>query len=226
MKLLLIRHGDPNYRLDTLTPRGLKESELLAERLADIPIKAIYVSPKGRAQKTAEFTLQKKQMTGETLPWLREFSYPIEMPAEAREHDAKILWNLRPSFCQAVPELYDPQKWLQLDFIKNSVIPEKYRMVCNSLDDLLAKYGYVREGMFYRVQQQNMDTIAVFCHFALISILLSHLLNIAPIPLLQQFACVPSAITTVVAEESKDGLAQFQCISYGSTEHFCIEKME
>ena len=57
-------------------------------------------------------------MTGETLPWLREFSYPIEMPAEAREHDAKILWNLRPSFCQAVPELYDPQKWLQLDFIK------------------------------------------------------------------------------------------------------------
>ena len=222
MKLLLIRHGDPDYELDSLTPRGMKEAELLAQRLADVSIKEIYVSPKGRAQKTAEFTLRKKQMTAETLPWLREFSYPIEMPQEAREPNSYILWNLRPTFCQSVPQLYDPEKWLQVDFIKNSVIPEKYKMVCDSLDELLAKHGYVRDGMFYRVEQGNTDTIAIFCHFALTSILLSHLLNMAPMPLLQQFGCAPSSVTTVVTEECQQGTAQFRCTCYGSTEHLHV----
>ena len=148
------------------------------------------------------------------------------MPQEAREPNSHILWNLRPAFCQTVPELYDPQKWLQVDFIKNSVIPEKYKTVCDSLDALLAKHGYVREGMFYRVERGNEDTVAIFCHFALTSILLSHLLNMAPMPLLQQFGCAPSSVTTVVTEECQQGIAQFRCTCYGSTEHLYVGNTE
>ena len=33
MKLFIIRHGDPNYALDTLTERGWREAELLRDRL-------------------------------------------------------------------------------------------------------------------------------------------------------------------------------------------------
>ena len=226
MKLLLIRHGDPDYKLDSLTPRGVKEAELLAERMADVPIDKIYVSPQGRAQRTAEYTLQKKQMTAETLPWLCEFGYPIEMPPEARKPNSRIVWNLYPSFCQTVPDLYDPEKWLQVDFIKGSVIPEKYKMVCDSLDALLAKHGYVREGMFYRVERANIDTIAVFCHCGLSLIVLSHLFNMAPLPLLQHFGCPPSSVTTVVTEERQKGIAQFRCACYGSTEHLYVGNTE
>ena len=38
MKLLLIRHGDPDYENDCLTPVGQREAEALAERIAPLPI--------------------------------------------------------------------------------------------------------------------------------------------------------------------------------------------
>lgn len=34
MKLLIIRHGDPNYDIDSLTPKGWKEVAYLSERIA------------------------------------------------------------------------------------------------------------------------------------------------------------------------------------------------
>ena len=32
MKLLFIRHGDPDYTIDSLTEKGWKEAEFLSER--------------------------------------------------------------------------------------------------------------------------------------------------------------------------------------------------
>lgn len=62
MKLVLIRHGDPDYVNDTLTAKGRVEASLLAERTARMQIDDFYVSPLGRARDTAAYTLQK---TGE-----------------------------------------------------------------------------------------------------------------------------------------------------------------
>ena len=46
MKLLIIRHGDPDYANDTLTPRGWKEAAALKERLVKLPIRDFYVLKK------------------------------------------------------------------------------------------------------------------------------------------------------------------------------------
>ena len=59
MKLLLIRHGDPNYDIDSLTEKGWKEAALLAERMAKLKIRTFYVSPLGRAKDTASLTLHR-----------------------------------------------------------------------------------------------------------------------------------------------------------------------
>ena len=77
MKLLLIRHGDPNYDIDSLTEKGWKEAALLAERMAKLKIRTFYVSPLGRAKDTASLTLQKMGRDAIELPWLREFHAPI-----------------------------------------------------------------------------------------------------------------------------------------------------
>lgn len=45
MKLFIIRHGDPNYALDTLTERGWREAELLRDRLMRENITKVYLSP-------------------------------------------------------------------------------------------------------------------------------------------------------------------------------------
>ena len=59
MKLLIVRHADPDYSIDSLTPTGWKEAELLSERLKTLDIKDFYTSPLGRAKDTASLTLSK-----------------------------------------------------------------------------------------------------------------------------------------------------------------------
>ena len=53
MKLLIVRHGDPDYTIDSLTEKGWKEGEFLSEKLSKLDIKDFYVSPLGRAKDTA-----------------------------------------------------------------------------------------------------------------------------------------------------------------------------
>ena len=45
MKITLVRHGEPNYAIDSLTPKGFREAELLADRLCRMDVRDFYVSP-------------------------------------------------------------------------------------------------------------------------------------------------------------------------------------
>lgn len=59
MKLLIVRHGDPDYSIDSLTPKGWHEAELLKNRLTKLDVAAFYCSPLG----TGRRTLQKRRST-------------------------------------------------------------------------------------------------------------------------------------------------------------------
>ena len=52
MKLLIVRHGDPDYSIDSLTPKGWREAELLKNRMTKLDVAAFYCSPLGRAKYT------------------------------------------------------------------------------------------------------------------------------------------------------------------------------
>ena len=82
MKLLIVRHGDPDYAIDSLTETGWIEAELLSQRLCKLDVKAFYCSPMGRAQDTAKATLEKLGRQAEILPWLREFSPKVLRPGK------------------------------------------------------------------------------------------------------------------------------------------------
>ena len=49
MKILIVRHADPDYSVDSLTKKGWREAEYLAERLSKLKVKDFFVSPLGRA---------------------------------------------------------------------------------------------------------------------------------------------------------------------------------
>ena len=91
MKLLIVRHGDPDYTIDSLTEKGWKEVEFLSEKLSKLDIKDFYVSPLGRAKDTASLTLKKMNRTATECDWLREFDVLIDRPDVT---DRKIiLWD-------------------------------------------------------------------------------------------------------------------------------------
>ena len=72
MVLYIIRHGNPDYEHDTLTPLGEKEAEALGERMKKEAPDLIYMSPRGRAIATAKPTCQKTGLTGSIENWMTE----------------------------------------------------------------------------------------------------------------------------------------------------------
>lgn len=216
MKLLIIRHGDPDYSIDSLTPTGWKEAELLADKMEKLDVKAFYVSPLGRAQDTANVTLRRMNRTAETLPWLREFGPTVVKPG----HDQPdCLWDWLPAVWTENPAFYDPEKWIQDPFFVENGVPEALNWVRDGFDTLLARHGYRREGRYYRAETANEDTIVLFCHFGLECVLLGHLLNISPMVLWHGFCAAPTSVTTIVTEERRKGIASFRVTAFGDISH-------
>ena len=83
MRLMIVRHGDPDYENDTLTERGWEEAKLLVPRFQKLDVKNFYVSPLGRAKDTASCTLKAMNRTAVECDWLREF--PAELLVENSE---------------------------------------------------------------------------------------------------------------------------------------------
>ena len=216
MKLLIIRHGDPDYSIDSLTPTGWKEAELLADKMEKLDVKAFYVSPLGRARDTANVTLRRMDRTAETLPWLKEFGPTVVKPG----HDQPdCLWDWLPAVWTENPAFYDHEKWVQDPFFVENGVPEALNWVMEGFDALLARHGYRRDGKIYRAESANEDTIVLFCHFGVECVLLGHLLNISPMVLWHGFCAAPTSVTTVVTEERRKGIASFRVTAFGDISH-------
>ena len=219
MRLLIIRHGDPDYARDNLTEKGKREAKLLSEMLAKDKIDYLYCSPLGRAKATCAYTAEKLGLKPVIEPWLREFDYRIDLPTGEKEH---LIWDMLPSFWTERPEMYDGDKWLAQPFMEEGNIRERYRVVTEGLDGFLARHGYLRDGKIYRAERANRDTVALFCHFGLESVLLSRLFNIPPTVLAHHFVALPTSVTTLYTEERRKGQAIFRCRGFGETTHLYL----
>lgn len=214
MKLIIIRHGDPDYEHDTLTEKGVREAKLLSKRISKLDVKAFYCSPLGRAQDTASYTLEKMNRSAETFPWLCEF--------EGKILDGLKLvqcWDRLPSQWTKYPEHYDYNSWYNSKIMKHSNVKKKYKEVCNGLDELLKKHGYEHQGNIFKVNNSNHDTIVLFCHFGVECVLLSHIMSCSPMVFWHNFVALPTSVTTLITEEREEGIAAFRCQQFGDISH-------
>lgn len=223
MRLLFIRHGEPDYEKDSLTEKGFREAEYLAEYLADVKIDRCYVSPLGRAKDTAAPTLAKKRMQALECEWLREFAVKVVRPDKGYPVNC---WDFLPQDWTYKKEYYDKDLWAKTDLMKDGNVSEEYNWVTKSFDKLLEENGYSREGNIYRVKQANRDTLAFFCHFALECVLLGHLTGISPMTLWHGFCAAPSSVTTVMTEERREGIASFRISRFGDVSHLYVKGEE
>lgn len=216
MKLLIVRHADPDYTIDSLTATGWKEAELLSNRLSKLDVKAFYVSPLGRAKDTASLTLKKMNREATEYDWLREFPPRIFRPDKEAE---TIAWDWLPADWTKDPRHYDKDTWHTTEIMAAGRVGDEYRRVTEGLDKLLSLHGYDREGAYYRAVNANNDTIILFCHFGLKCVLLSHLLGVSPMVLWHGTCAAPSSVTTLVTEERREGIAYFRMSSFGDISH-------
>lgn len=157
MRLIFIRHGDPDYINDNLTEKGKREAELLAKRVCKWKnITEIYQSPLGRAKATAKPALNLLNRSAITCDWLREFDYRTEYPKHffIKEFAGKqtMCWDYLPEIFYKYKKHFCKDKWFKSPLFKKE-IKTKYLEVCNNMDSLLQKYGYIRNKKgFYDVQ--------------------------------------------------------------------------
>jgi len=138
MKILIVRHAEPDYAIDGLTPKGHREAELLSRKLAPMTVKNFYQSPLGRAQLTAGYTLRACGRTAETLPWLREFEGKVPDPATGAE---RICWDLRPEHWEGREQLYSLSDWTTDDLLRGGNVAEQWQRVCDGADELSVAFS-------------------------------------------------------------------------------------
>lgn len=216
MKLMIVRHADPDYSIDSLTPVGWEEARLLAERMAKLDITDFYVSPLGRARDTASLTLEKMDRKAEVCPWLREFEAPIYKPDSPKPG---CTWDWLPQDWTVEPRYYDPDRWTEPEVMQAGDVAGQAEWVASNLDAVLAAHGYERDGNLYRAVRPNTDTLAFFCHFGVECVMLGHLLHVSPMVLWHGMCAAPSSVTILNTEERRKGIVSFRMSTFGDTSH-------
>ena len=217
MRILLIRHAEPDYTVDSLTPKGRVEAELLSRRLAKYDIRDFYVSPLGRARDTATYTLDKMKRKAEILPWLHEFmgSYPDPETGKRRI----VAWDVKPRIWTAFPGVSDIGSWYKAPVFERGNVREIWEQTVCGVDALLARYGYSKDGPVWYSEANQDFTIALFCHFGIAMAVLGYLTDISPMVLWHRTICLPSSVTEVVTEERIKGEVSFRLTKLGDLTH-------
>lgn len=227
MRIIFIRHGDPDYANDTLTEKGVREAELLAGRVAGWKdISQFYCSPLGRAARTASYSLARTGREAVTCGWLREFSYNIDDPVTGRHG---VPWDLMPQYWTRIPEMYDKEGWKETTLYRsNPELLPAYEEVCEGLDGILASYGYRRHHNYYvntakktedNDAGQGQDTVVFFCHLGVTCMMMSHLLGVSPVILLHGLYLAPTSVTVFASEERMENNAFFRAQVIGDVTH-------
>lgn len=226
MRLIFIRHAEPDYEIDSLTTKGWREAKLLAERVKNWKVDNVFVSPLGRAQDTASFSVKELGIEPVTLDWLREFGHPVNSEITGVLDSP---WDFLPEFFTNEPLLYHKDTWLDADIIRSN--PDIQKCALNTFkefDALLASYGYMREGGFYRVDNDlynnkkgdNDDITLVFvCHLGISLLLMGYMMGISPSLLWQSIFVAPSSVTVLNAEIRQNDAAYFRAQVIGDTRH-------
>ncbi len=193
MRLIFVRHGEPDYEKDCLTELGKRQAEAAAERLAGEGIAEIYASPMGRASETAAFTAKRLGLPVQTLDYMHEISWGGPgIPYEGHPWTVGDLMISQDDF-----DFYG-KDWKQHPFFHNNVALKYLDEISTRFDSLLRLQGYRHEGTRYFCETDKDKTIAVFSHGGSGACVLSHLLAL-PFP----YVCtvLPYEFTSIIILE-------------------------
>lgn len=216
MRILLIRHAEPDYATDSLTAKGRTEAKLLSERIAKYDIRDYFVSPLGRARDTAAYTLEKTGRYAETLDWLREFDGRYPDPETGR---TRLAWDVKPRIWTEYPGVYSIHTFLDNPLFDEGNFREIWQRTVNGVNELMARYGFRKDGPVWICSHNTDQTIAFFCHFGISMAVLSCLTDISPFVLWQRTLCLPSSVTEAVTEERIPGEVSFRITRLGDISH-------
>ena len=184
MKIVLVRHGDPDYEKDCLTELGHKQAAVAAQRLLKEDIDEIYTSPHGRARQTAAYFSEASGIKEVTvLDFIREIRFGTE---DALYDNRWNPWLGVDALIKEGKDLQSPD-WREYPVFKNNLATVDADDIGEKTDEWLKGLGYVREGLYYRNVREaagsaaganaKEKTIAIFCHGGASAAFMARVLN-------------------------------------------------
>ncbi len=177
MRIIFIRHGEPDYAHDCLTEQGRIQALAAAERLMEEGIEEIYSSPLGRAAETAAATAEALNLPVQTLDFMRELHWGSVdgTPVPANGHP----WDLADRLAAEGWDLTDPA-WREHPYFSNNLVAAEADHVARKTDEWLFSLGYERHGAYYRCARTDniQKTVALFCHGGSSAAAMGHILNL------------------------------------------------
>ena len=218
MLLYIVRHGEPDYKTDSLTPRGRLQAEAVGKRMQAAGIDRIFSSPMGRAKETAEPSCKLLGLEYEIEDWTRE----IEV---------------------AIKTTYPDGKLKSLDGVQNTVLRENggielaYNEAfgCTAINEsgmkdcvgyiekqgneFLERMGYKAEDGVYRILRPNEEKVALFCHGGFARTWISVMLRIPIHMMLAGFDYTLAGVTVIELRNNENGVTAPRLLCYSDMSH-------
>ena len=223
MLFFYIRHGDPIYDPDSLTPLGLRQAEAVAKRLALYGIDKVYASSSNRAILTAKPTceLLKKEM--EIMDFANENHAWADFTVE---EGGRRCWcfqheETRKLFSQE-EVISLGHKWYEHE--KLQVFKKGSDRVSKETFEFFKSLGYenIRNTGRYKVLKSNNERIAFFAHQGFGVAFLSEILGI-PYPMLVSHFDMCHTGMTVINFEEENGFSVPNVLTLSSDSHLYRE---
>jgi broad specificity phosphatase PhoE len=176
MRIIFVRHGEPDYEHDCLTKTGRHQAAAVAERLSCEGITAIYSSPNGRARETAEYTARWLGLPVMILDYMHEVSWGGPGIPEAGHP-----WTLSDWMIDREDFDFYTLDWRNHPYFAGNTALQYYDLIAEKIDTLLLSHGYRHEKRRFLCETGKDETIALFSHGGSGACALSHLLAL-PFP--------------------------------------------
>lgn len=218
MLLYLVRHGDPNYKLDCLTERGKLEAEALALRMKASRIDTVYSSPMGRARETAEPTCRLLKKPCLIEEWTHEVlserltTYPTGEPVSVS--------RLQNTLLRENGEISIPfEKTFTSKALRETEMEKAFIYIRDNGRVFLEKLGYREENGIYRILRKNEDRVALFTHAVFTRVWLSEMLHIPLHLMWASFTPTHTGVTILEFKNNADGVTAPKVLCFSDMSH-------
>ena len=228
MLLYYIRHGDPTYRPDQLTPLGQLQAESVGSWLARHDIDEIYASSSNRAVQTATplSLLINKEITH--LRWAHEDNAYRALCIGDRFTEGKSKWcyqdnGIISQFNRSDVRALGRKWYMHPCFAEHSFGPGIER-IQQDTDAFLESFGYHHdlENNCFRTEQDCDKTIAFFAHEGIGTIFLSWILDIPYPEFATRFKMSHTGIT-IIDFHRRGNIVIPEILTYSDNSHLSAD---
>lgn len=226
MLFFYIRHGDPIYDPDSLTPLGKRQAEAVAKRLSRYGLDKIYSSTSKRAIETSAPTCEILKKQAELLDFCNEGYVWDDLSVESC--DGKRRWAFNDKKFKSLflsPEIRNMGDfWYEHKSFENTDFKKGIERIYEQSDKFLKSLGYEHErytGRYKCISPTN-DRIALFAHQGFGIAFLSCILDI-PYPAFSTHFDMTHTGITVIDFSDEGGYCNPTVLTLSSDSHIYSE---